>query len=526
MKQKLVDTNQQISTGGRAYWWWLDKPVKKVGSGMVVGGLKEDDVNLQNILEDYQLKGFEFGNWLSNDDRFDRVIAAESSLRDLASILGTKKLGIQHQIGLAFGARGVGGALAHYEPGANMINLTKEKGFGSLAHEYAHALDYNIGSFIDQHKKYASLSGGRSTATQLTDNTGGQFRWYVNTIVDAIKVSESYAKMKAKKGKDDYWFRRTEIWARFFEQYICWKLKQRKLNNTFLCKSWEAYMSRVVYLSEADFAPLVKVADAFCSEVAKFFNGKTKSLVTKPYPYKIAAQKKDVKPTKVTPKVTKVPLSKVKKAVVPKGKLTKPAKEAPKVKVQKKVVGKQFTQEQVFKWYQPLVKMLKSYQFGRLFENSVLYEEDGSMIATNGHVLGVVDKSLFKTTPIKNKLIHFPDSEVRGTVKDFPKWRTVLPGEKDLKRDVMIKLPVLIKRLEDDLKKYTNYKKNGGVKYIDYFIIGKQAFDLARLLRVAKFMKNFGDICYFEEAMKKESAARFTNDQGVICIIMPIKLDE
>ena len=105
MKQKLVDTNQQISTGGRAYWWWLDKPVKKVGSSMVVGGLKEDDVNLQNILEDYQLKGFEFGNWLSNDDRFDRVIAAESSLRDLASILGTKKLGIQHQIGLAFGAR-------------------------------------------------------------------------------------------------------------------------------------------------------------------------------------------------------------------------------------------------------------------------------------------------------------------------------------------------------------------------------------------------------------------------------------
>ena len=52
MKQKLVDTNQQISTGGRAYWWWLDKPVKKVGSGMVVGGLKEDDDNLQNILED------------------------------------------------------------------------------------------------------------------------------------------------------------------------------------------------------------------------------------------------------------------------------------------------------------------------------------------------------------------------------------------------------------------------------------------------------------------------------------------
>ncbi|MBP6370432.1 MAG: hypothetical protein KA298_06135, partial [Paludibacteraceae bacterium] len=62
--------------------------------------------------------------------------------------------------------------------------------------------------------------------------------------------------------------------------------------------------------------------------------------------------------------------------------------------------------------------------------------------------------------------------------------------------------------------------------YVNYFKIGKQAFDLALLLRVAKFMKNFGDICYFEEAIKNQSAARFTNDQGVICIIMPIKLDE
>ena len=91
---------------------------------------------------------------------------------------------------------------------------------------------------------------------------------------------------------------------------------------------------------------------------------------------------------------------------------------------------------------------------------------------------------------------------------------------------VMVKLPVLIKRLESDLKNYTNYKNNGGVEYVNYFKIGKQAFDIALLLRVAKFMKNFGDICYFEEAIKNQSAARFKNDQGVICIIMPIKLDE
>ena len=520
MKQKLVDTNQKISGGGRAQEWWIDKPVRPRASGMVIGGIKSDDVNLQIILETYQLKGFEFGNWLSNEDRFDRIIAAESSLRDLAAIIGTNNIGVQNQIGLAFGARGMGKALAHYEPGTNMINLTKEKGFGSLAHEYAHAIDYNVGSFIDQHKNYSALSGGSSTANKLTDNTGGQFRWYVNAIVDAVKVTESYAKMKEKRKGDDYWFRRTEVWARFFEQYICWKLKERKLNNTFLSKRWTSYLGADVYLSEAEFKPLVKVTDAFCRELANYLNGKSQALVTKPYPGKIAADTK--KGVKVTPPTAKVP----KTTVVKGGKVVKQPKVTPKVNGKKKVAAKQYTQEQVFKWYQPLVKVLKSYQFGRPIENSVLYEEDGSMIATNGHVLGVVDKSLFKTTPIKNKRIHFPDGEVRGTVKEYPKWRTVLPGEKDLKRDVMIKLPVLIKRLESDLKNYTNYKKNGGAEYVNYFKIGKQAFDLALLLRVAKFMKNFGDICCFEEAIKNQSAARFTNNQGVICIIMPIKLDE
>ena len=32
--------------------------------------------------------------------------------------------------------------MAHYEPARNVINLTRLKGAGSLAHEWGHALDY------------------------------------------------------------------------------------------------------------------------------------------------------------------------------------------------------------------------------------------------------------------------------------------------------------------------------------------------------------------------------------------------
>jgi hypothetical protein len=47
-------------------------------------------------------------------------------------------------LAIAFGARGQGlsGAKAHYEPDYGVINLTKMKGAGSLAHEWFHSLDH------------------------------------------------------------------------------------------------------------------------------------------------------------------------------------------------------------------------------------------------------------------------------------------------------------------------------------------------------------------------------------------------
>lgn len=49
------------------------------------------------------------------------------------------------KLAIAFGARGKGKALAHYEPARVVINLTKLKGAGSLAHEWGHAFDDFLG---------------------------------------------------------------------------------------------------------------------------------------------------------------------------------------------------------------------------------------------------------------------------------------------------------------------------------------------------------------------------------------------
>lgn len=64
------------------------------------------------------------------------------------------------RLGIAFGARGRGRALAHYESALHVINLTKLKGAGSLAHEWGHALDAYLGTHLDFGKinSFASAS--------------------------------------------------------------------------------------------------------------------------------------------------------------------------------------------------------------------------------------------------------------------------------------------------------------------------------------------------------------------------------
>lgn len=269
MKTKITDTSNTINQGGRAERYWLGKKVKSHSSSPA---RSKDDVDLQKILQRYNLKGFEFGNWLNNDERYDRVLACEDSLAELANIMGTKNLGIDQMIGIAFGARGSKGALAHYEPHYNMINITKEKGDGCLAHEYGHAIDYTIGRYCDQHKLYNYLSGGRSISFDLRDNVGGKIRNGMNLVVD---IAMSMIKEKLLR-YPEYWRRRTEIFARVFEQYCCIQLKEAGVRDGFLTSSWTSYTTSPVYWTEEQFKKLVPGLDKLVSNIKVVINAKSK----------------------------------------------------------------------------------------------------------------------------------------------------------------------------------------------------------------------------------------------------------
>ena len=104
------------------------------------------DVEGDDYLKTFKFRGGEFGNWLNGKERQITLNAGYEGLMDLAQALGVtpESIGLGGKLAIAFGARGHGNALAHYEKLLNVINLTKMKGSGALAHEYGHAMDFYL----------------------------------------------------------------------------------------------------------------------------------------------------------------------------------------------------------------------------------------------------------------------------------------------------------------------------------------------------------------------------------------------
>ena len=105
------------------------------------------DASGQHYLDTFGFRGGEFGNWMSQKDRQASLNMGFDALKDLADALkiSDKDISFQGGLAIAFGARGSGSAVAHYEPTQQVINLTKMRGAGSLGHEWWHGLDDHLG---------------------------------------------------------------------------------------------------------------------------------------------------------------------------------------------------------------------------------------------------------------------------------------------------------------------------------------------------------------------------------------------
>ncbi|MES2879193.1 MAG: LPD1 domain-containing protein [Pseudomonadota bacterium] len=162
-EEKAISFAKEKARGAKGKADISDKGVK-VESAERVGPsrrMEGEDISSERLLEEFSLKGVNFGNWLKNPaaraEAQLHLNHAYDSFHDLAETLGIppKAISLNGMLGLAIGAQGHGGrASAHFVPGVNEINMTRESGAGFLGHEYAHAVDH-----------YYATQGGLSTST-------------------------------------------------------------------------------------------------------------------------------------------------------------------------------------------------------------------------------------------------------------------------------------------------------------------------------------------------------------------------
>ena len=187
---------------------------------------KGEDVTAEQFREQFGFRGVQFGNWTNQRDRQEAVNQAFDAFMDLSRILGVspKALSLNGELGIAFGARGSGKALAHYEPSQVVINLTKTNGAGSLAHEWWHALD----NYFARQGNVAMGFVTQSKNIEMRD----ELRQAFNTLIDHLEKSPY--NQRSKQRGSSYWGTPIEETARMFEQWVNDQLAQRGEKSPFL----------------------------------------------------------------------------------------------------------------------------------------------------------------------------------------------------------------------------------------------------------------------------------------------------
>lgn len=157
------------------------------------------NITPEELATRFGLRAVEFGNWMNADDRQTSINECYNSFRALAELLGVpdEKIG-RGTLAIAFGARGTGKANAHYEPARHVINLTRTRGAGSLAHEWAHSIDSADGQ--RHHLSKGFYFGGFSYRSKQAGSYWGSEH---EQFARAFETAVHYA-LKDREVVDDY----------------------------------------------------------------------------------------------------------------------------------------------------------------------------------------------------------------------------------------------------------------------------------------------------------------------------------
>jgi hypothetical protein len=196
---------------------------------------KSMDSQLNYLNNTCGFRGLQIGNTVTDGERIAHLQKFTESIEDLATVLNLspEEVTFNKTLAIAFGARGMGGSLAHYERDNNVINLTRKNGPGALAHEWFHGLE-NYWR-VKNNKSSGTILPNRGitlTGDPKVDKALASIHGKIDTMKNRWRKTDTFKNLT--KAKKEYFLSDNEIFARIGEIHVQTKLAKLNRENTYL----------------------------------------------------------------------------------------------------------------------------------------------------------------------------------------------------------------------------------------------------------------------------------------------------
>lgn len=206
------------------------------------------NIDAEQLAKKYHLRGFAFGNYVTQEERFFFLYKIQKQLEILAKIKGDNNLGLG-ALTIAVGSEGKGGSLAHFNAAKLLINLNRGRksrykdvfqGESSLIHEYGHFIDFIIGRSKPELK--LNMASASKSKTKYKDIEA------IRKPVEILLNNKGYIQDLKESSNFKYLITPWEIWARLFEKTVFDLTKEQKEFSSYykyLKKALGNYSSKI-----------------------------------------------------------------------------------------------------------------------------------------------------------------------------------------------------------------------------------------------------------------------------------------
>lgn len=172
-----------------------------------IGGKVSDIRTGEQLMSAFNFRAIEFGNWTNDDIGADHLFRSSEAFYDLVDVLEMNhnfNVSLNGSLAMAYGSRGRGRALGHYEPNQKVINLTRNRGsLGIMAHEWFHAMDNWLYDISYNHKN--GMIGYMTSLENIGEHISPVIKDLFGQLIKNMKEGRSIIYIDNTNRPEDRW---------------------------------------------------------------------------------------------------------------------------------------------------------------------------------------------------------------------------------------------------------------------------------------------------------------------------------